>query len=86
MSIEIRDGRYVLDLRGYVCPYPQILTLKALKRLNEGAELEVIIDNPASCENVPAVLKKEGHEVLGVERIEPGVWRIRVVKHVSRKG
>mgnify|MGYP001770630247 CR=1 FL=1 len=85
MSLELREGKYVLDLRGYVCPYPQIMTLQALRKLSEGEVLEVIIDNPASCENVPAAVRREGHEVLGVERIGVGVWRIRVVKRAPRR-
>lgn len=38
----------------------------------------MIIDNQASCENVPAIVSREGHEVLGVEKIGAGVWRIRI--------
>lgn len=61
------------------------MTLQALRRLSDGDLLEVIIDNPASCENVPAAVRKEGHEVLGVERIGLGVWRIKVVKRAPKR-
>jgi len=84
LSLEVREGKYILDLRGYVCPYPQILTLQTLRRLRDGDLLEVIIDNPASCENVPAAVRREGHEVLGVEKIGVGVWKIRVVKRDAK--
>jgi len=65
-----------LDLRGYVCPYPQLATLKELRNSLPGTIIEVITDNPPSCENVPSVARREGHEVLGVEEVERGVWRI----------
>jgi len=65
-----------LDLRGYVCPYPQLATLKELRNSPPGTIIEVITDNPPSCENVPSVARREGHEVLGVEEVERGVWRI----------
>jgi tRNA 2-thiouridine synthesizing protein A len=65
-----------LDLRGYVCPYPQLATLKELRNSPPGTIIEVITDNPPSCENVPSVARREGHEVLSVEEVEKGVWRI----------
>jgi tRNA 2-thiouridine synthesizing protein A len=65
-----------LDLRGYVCPYPQLATLKELRNSPPGTIIEVITDNPPSCENVPSVARREGHEVLRVEEVERGVWRI----------
>lgn len=74
------DGTLVLDVRGYVCPYPVIYTRKALAKLPQGGLLEVLTDNPPSCENVPRAVRDEGHEVLGVEDLEPGVWRILVRK------
>jgi tRNA 2-thiouridine synthesizing protein A len=65
-----------LDLRGYVCPYPQLATLKELRNSPPGTVIEVITDNPPSCENVPSVARREGHEVMAVEEVERGVWRI----------
>lgn len=65
-----------LDLRGYVCPYPQLATLKELRNSPPGTIIEVITDNPPSCENVPSVARREGHEVVAVEEVRKGVWRI----------
>jgi len=73
-------GKRVLDLRGYVCPYPQLATVKALREMAVGEVLEVITDNPPSCENVPAVARREGQEVVGVFEVERGVWRIVIRK------
>ena len=65
-----------LDLRGYVCPHPQLATLKELRNSPPGTIIEVITDNPPSCENVPSVATREGHEVVALEEVERGVWRI----------
>ncbi|MFB6490310.1 MAG: sulfurtransferase TusA family protein [Thermoproteus sp. AZ2] len=69
-------AKRVLDLRGYVCPYPQLATLKALRQAKPGEIIEVLTDNPPSCENVPAVARREGHEVLEVSEVGPGLWKI----------
>jgi tRNA 2-thiouridine synthesizing protein A len=78
--VKINEGKYLLDVRGYTCPYPVIYTRKALTKLSSGDTLEVLTDNPPSCENVPRAVKEDGHEVLSVENIERGVWRITIVK------
>ena len=77
---RIGKDRYLLDVRGLTCPYPVIYTRKALKQIEDNAILEVVTDNPPSCETVPAAARDEGHEVLGVERIDAGVWRILIRK------
>jgi len=78
--VKIEEGRYVLDVRGYVCPYPVIYTRKVLSRLKSGEVLEVLTDNPPSCENVPKAVSGEGHEVKSVERVGEGVWKIVIKK------
>lgn len=81
LSIEKVDKKsYRLDARGYMCPYPQIFTLKALEKIESGAILEVLVDNPISCENVPEVVKKNGHNVLSIERISEGEYKISIKK------
>ncbi len=77
--IKINEDKYLLDARGYACPYPQVFTLKAIKDLGSGSIMEVLVDNPASCDNVPAAVKKLGHEVLEV-REEGNYWRIVIRK------
>ena len=78
--VKIDEGKYLLDVRGYTCPYPVIYTRKALTKLSSGNTLEVLTDNPPSCENIPRAVKEDGHEVLSVENIGRGVWRITIVK------
>jgi len=77
---KIEEGRYVLDVRGYTCPYPVIYARKALASIRVGEVLEVLTDNPPSCENVPRAVKEDGHDVLSVEKVDRGVWRIVLVR------
>lgn len=81
VSIELRqvNGKYILDARGYACPYPQVLTLRALKEVSPGSIIEVIVDNPLSRQNVPNAVKKAGHEVVDLID-ENGHWRIVIRK------
>ncbi len=77
--MKLDNGRYLLDTRGYACPYPQVFALRAIKELKDGSIMEVLVDNPASCDNVPAAVKKLGHDVLEV-REEGNYWRIVIRK------
>jgi len=77
---KIKEGLYRLDVRGYMCPYPQIFTIKALEKIEKGSVLEVLIDNPLSCENVPAIARKNGHEVISIDRIGEGEYRVSIRK------
>ena len=81
VRFEKKDNNtYLLDVRGFTCPYPVIYTKKALKTIERGSLLEVLIDNPPSCETVPNAAREEGHTVLGVEEVEAGVWKVVIKK------
>lgn len=81
--VKKRENVYELDVRGYVCPYPVIYTIKALSLLKVGEILEVITDNPPSSENVPRAAEEKGHEVIKVESSGEGEWRI-VIRKASK--
>jgi len=75
---KVEDGKYVLDVRGYVCPHPQMYTKKVLGKLESGDMLTLEFDNPSSGESIIAMCESEGDEIL--ERIEDGGvfrWQIR---------
>lgn len=40
----------------------------------------MVFDNPPSCETIPDAVKSEGHKVLELKEIEPGVWKILIKK------
>lgn len=72
---KIGENRHSLDVRGLVCPYPQILTLRALNNISSESVLEVILDNPPSVKDIPPVLKEKKYEVK-VSAIAKGTWKI----------
>lgn len=66
---KIEDNLYELDVRGMVCPFPQILVTKALETLAEKDILEVLIDNPPSVRDIPPALEKKGYST-DIEKID----------------
>ena len=79
MSFEkIDEGRYCLNVNGYVCPHPQIYTKKALEKLASGEILELIFDNPSSGESIEQMVENDGNELLEQTK-ESGqfIWHIQ---------
>lgn len=72
------EGCYFIDVRGHVCPYPELLTLRALQSLSTGDTLEVILDNPPSLRDIPITIKKRGYGKPDILRVDKGEWKIIV--------
>jgi len=77
MSSEVKPTER-LDVRGEVCPYPDVITQKKVKSMRPGEILEVLVDYPLSAERIPESVKKMGHEVLKVEKTGSSEWRILI--------
>ena len=56
-----------LDVRGKICPYPDMDTMTTLKKMEKGEILEVLLDYPLSVERIPRNLKKQKHKLLSSE-------------------
>lgn len=69
-----------LDGRGEICPYPQVKTVAALKKLDPSDQLEVLTDHPPALETVPAQAARLGY-VADISEVGPAEWCI-----VLRKG
>jgi tRNA 2-thiouridine synthesizing protein A len=69
-----------LDVRGEICPYPQVKTVAALKKLAAGDQLEVLTDHPPTLETVPAQAARLGY-VAEISEVGTAEWCI-----VLRKG
>ncbi len=67
-----------LDVRGEICPYPDVNTITTLKKMNKGEILEVLVDYPMSVERIPRNAKKNGHKVLAVEQVDGPNHRILI--------
>jgi tRNA 2-thiouridine synthesizing protein A len=73
---KVADDRYVLDVGGYTCPYPQLFLAKALKSVEKNSVVEVLTDNPPSLDTLPRSIRNNKQEYLGTEVHSPGVWKI----------
>lgn len=52
----------MVDARGYSCPMPVVMVQKAVKGKNPD-ELEVLVDNQCSVENVTRFANNSGYQV-----------------------
>ena len=58
------DGMYALDVKGYVCPHPQLYTKSALSKMKAGEKLKLSFDNASSGESIASMCDKEGDEIV----------------------
>ncbi|HEY8472515.1 MAG TPA: sulfurtransferase TusA family protein [Natronosporangium sp.] len=65
----------LLDCRGQRCPLPVIALAKRLPRLQVGAVLRVLADDPAAANDIPAWCRLRGQEFAGSPA--PGVYEVR---------
>ena len=62
--------KYELDLRGVTCPLNFVKTKLKLEELNNGEQLEVLLDKGEPIRNVPRSAREEGHKILSVIKKE----------------
>lgn len=55
-----------IDARGLACPQPVLLTMEAIKTTGD-SQIEVLVDNEASRENVSRAAVAKGWEVAASE-------------------
>jgi tRNA 2-thiouridine synthesizing protein A len=67
-----------IDLRGEVCPYPDVKSKRKAKKMKSGEVLEILIDYPLSAERIPETMAKIGNEVLSLEKTGDSEWKIIV--------
>lgn len=68
-----------LDTTGTFCPVPILLTAREMAGLRPGEHLEVLGDDPAIREDLPAWCAQTGHRLVEMEE-EGGLIRCRVEK------
>ncbi len=77
MKFEKKEGGYLVDVQGYVCPHPQLYTKKALEKMKSGEVLEVLFDNPSSSESISAMCDSNGNEIVDkVQESGKFTWKI----------
>ncbi|MCL4339995.1 MAG: sulfurtransferase TusA family protein [Nitrososphaerota archaeon] len=72
--------KHTLDLKGYSCPYPQLLTMKKLKELSSRDVLEVVLDSPPSLTTIQGIAKRDGLRQISIEEISPHIWKVTIEK------
>ncbi len=58
-----------VDARGLSCPQPVLLTTEAIKNTGE-PEIEILVDNQASRENVGRAAESQGYQVAVSEEMD----------------
>jgi len=61
------QAQVTLDLKGLSCPMPVVKTKKALDSMQAGQVLFIEVTDKGSKADIPAMLKRTGNELLGVE-------------------
>jgi tRNA 2-thiouridine synthesizing protein A len=79
MSTEVAVDKE-LNLQGEVCPYTFVKSKLALEVMQSGQVLRVVVDNDESAANVPRSMQNEGHDVMGVTKLNDKDWQIVVRK------
>ena len=77
MAEEIKANE-TLDVRGEICPNPDVKTMVKLKKMEKGQILEVLVDYPLSVERIPGNAEKNGHKVLKVQHVDGPDYKIYI--------
>jgi tRNA 2-thiouridine synthesizing protein A len=79
MSLKDEAPTQTLDTLGRVCPYPLLLTKKALEKMGSGQMLKVLCDAPASAEDsIPRFAEKSGFGFESVKLADK--WELYIKK------
>jgi len=80
-DLKSQQPDQTLDVLGRVCPYPLVMTKKALEKMQSGQILKVLCDAPASAEDsIPRYCEKQGYPIEVVKLEDKGYWEIYIQK------
>lgn len=74
-----------IDITAEVCPMTYVRTKLALERVEAGAQLEILLRGDEPLRNVPRSAREEGHEVVSLDPIGEGTWRLILRKHLPER-
>jgi tRNA 2-thiouridine synthesizing protein A len=75
-----KEPAKTLDVLGRVCPYPLVLTKKAVEKMESGQVLKVLCDAPASAEDsLPNWASKNNHKFEAVKTGDEN-WELYIEK------
>jgi tRNA 2-thiouridine synthesizing protein A len=84
MSTNELKPNQTLDVRGEICPNPDVKTMTALEKMEKGQILEVLVDYPLSVERIPRNAEKREHKVLKIEQVSGPEYRILIKAKANR--
>lgn len=73
-----------LDVRGEICPNPDVKSMTALEKMEKGKILEVLVDYPLSVERIPRNAENRKHKVLKIEQVSGPEHRILIEAKANR--
>lgn len=59
-----------IDVRGLYCPEPVFRTKMEIERLSIGEVLKIVADDPESEEDISRWVKRNGHELLAINKTQ----------------
>ena len=78
-DLKSQTPTQTLDVLGRVCPYPLVLTKKALEKLPSGGILKILCDAPASAEDsLPRFAEGKGYPIEVIKLDES--WELYIQK------
>jgi len=84
MTDEVKPDQ-TLDVKGEICPNPDVRSMTTLEKMERGQVLEVLVDYPMSVERIPQNATKRGHKVLKIEQIDGPDHRILIEAKANRE-
>ncbi|MGE4170164.1 MAG: sulfurtransferase TusA family protein [Candidatus Margulisiibacteriota bacterium] len=73
-----------LDITKDHCPMTFVKTKLKLETLDAGDELVVLLRAGEPLDNVPRTVTEQGDEVLGIDPVSEGVFRVRIRRLKAR--
>lgn len=78
-SGQLETGVYLVDLRGWMCPYPKYMLDPLMKKLPaDTRRLVMMVDCPSASTDVPREARARGCDVPEVKQIADGEWQITI--------
>ncbi len=79
---ESQNNENILDVRGTICPYPQLKTKVELDKMSPGETLKILLDDKESANNIKTIIDQLGDDIL--DNIEDGKEITLVIKKSNR--
>lgn len=73
------NGAYVVDLRGWMCPYPKYMLEPILAKVAVPCQLVFLVDCPSAVTDLPRLAQSRGGQTSDIKQIADGEWRVSLM-------